>query len=373
MTVWFWGLAGLLVVAALVILLRPLLRQSGTDESGAAAAVFRRQLADIESELGQGRLDPEDAAASRAEITRRMLAVADRDRPAPLETGSPREVTWRVGAAAVVAALLPVAALAIYAVVGAPADIGRAGVAAETADPHDAATFAAAADKLAARLARNPDNFEDWVMLGRTDAALGRFAAARDAYSHAIRLAPDKPQLHAELGEAMVLEANGTVSAAAEAEFAKAGNDPRARFYRAQAALQHGDTAGAKTLLQALLADAPADAPWKKYVAARLAEISPGGAPAGAAEPGPSAPSGPSAKDVAAAQSMTPEQRQAMIRGMVDRLAARLEREPNDAAGWARLAHAYDVLGEADKAKAARARAAAAGAAPAAAATSGGR
>jgi cytochrome c-type biogenesis protein CcmH len=165
----------------------------------------------------------------------------------------------------------------------------------------------------------------------------------------------------------MVLEANGTVSAAAEAEFAKAGDDPRARFYRAQGALQHGDTARAKTLLQALLADAPADAPWKKYVAARLAEISPGGAPASAAEPG------PSAKDVAAAQSMTPAERQTMIRGMVERLAARLEREPNDAAGWARLAHAYDVLGEADKAKAARARAAAAGAAPAAAPAASGR
>ncbi len=41
--------------------------------------------------------------------------------------------------------------------------------------------------------------------------------------------------------------------------------------------------------------------------------------------------------------------------------------------GWARLAHAYDVLGEPDKAKAARARAAAAGAAPSAAPASSGR
>ncbi len=45
-----------------------------------------------------------------------------------------------------------------------------------------------------------------------------------------------------------------------------------------------------------------------------------------------------------------------MIRGMVDRLAARLEQNPNDKEGWTRLAHAYDVLGETDKAEAARAR-----------------
>jgi cytochrome c-type biogenesis protein CcmH len=366
MTVWFWVLAGLLVAAALVVLLRPLLHRADGKDSGAAVALFRRQLIDIDGELAQGRIDGPQAAAARAEITRRLLTVADRSAPPALETGSAPEVSWRVGAAAGVAALLPVAALAIYAVVGAPADIGRSGAVAETADPHDAATFAAAADKLAARLARDPNNLEDWVMLGRTDAALSRFASARDAYAHAIRLAPDKPRLHAELGEAIVLEANGRVTQAAEAEFAKAGNDPRARFYRAQGALQRGDTATAKNLLQALLADAPADAPWKKLVAERLADISAGGQqPASAQTPG------PSAADITAARSMTPQQRQAMIRGMVERLAQRLEQNPGDAAGWQRLAHAYDVLGEADKAKAARSRAAAAGTTPPAPASGG--
>jgi cytochrome c-type biogenesis protein CcmH len=56
---------------------------------------------------------------------------------------------------------------------------------------------------------------------------------------------------------------------------------------------------------------------------------------------------------------MSPEARAAMIRGMVARLAARLERHPDDPDGWARLAHAYDVLGEPERAQEARARAAA--------------
>jgi len=56
-----------------------------------------------------------------------------------------------------------------------------------------------------------------------------------------------------------------------------------------------------------------------------------------------------------------------MSRGMVDRLAARLEQSPDDKEGWARLAHAYEVLGETDKARAARTRAAAVGAPGAAA------
>ena len=64
-------------------------------------------------------------------------------------------------------------------------------------------------------------------------------------------------------------------------------------------------------------------------------------------------PPGPSAADVAAANEMTPEQRNDMVRGMVARLAERLKQESSDVDGWARLLRAYMVLGEPDKARAA--------------------
>lgn len=57
-------------------------------------------------------------------------------------------------------------------------------------------------------------------------------------------------------------------------------------------------------------------------------------------------PRGPSAEDMRAAEDMTPEERQEMIRGMVDRLAERLEETPGDLAGWLRLGRARAVLGE---------------------------
>jgi cytochrome c-type biogenesis protein CcmH len=43
---------------------------------------------------------------------------------------------------------------------------------------------------------------------------------------------------------------------------------------------------------------------------------------------------------------------------MVDKLAAKLEANPDDADGWRKLARAYQVLGEPDKAKSALDRAA---------------
>jgi cytochrome c-type biogenesis protein CcmH len=151
-----------------------------------------------------------------------------------------------------------------------------------------------------------------------------------------------------------VLAADGLVTPAAVAEFGEAGNDPRARYYLAEAALQRGDTEKGVALLHALLADAPAEAPWRNAVIARLQAIAPDAVPAA------STAREPTAGDIAAARTMAPEAQRAMIRGMVERLAARLKQHPDDKEGWARLAHAYDVLGEPDQAELARRRGAAA-------------
>ncbi len=347
--IWFWVVAGLLALAAVAALLWPLLRRprGEADDNEALVAIFRRQLADVDAEAAQGRLGPDEAGAARAELTRRLLAAVDRREESVSAAGRPAEGAWRFGAAIGIAGLLPAAALAVYGAVGAPGAIDRTTTA---ASPHSPAEIAAAADQLKARLEREPGHADGWALLGRTFASLGRFAEARDAYRRAILLAPEQQGLHAELGEALVLEADGVVTAAAAAEFAKAADDPRSRFYQAEAALQRGDKAAAEQGLRALLADAPADAPWRKGVAERLAEIAPD-RPQAAASPG------PGAGDIAAARSMSPDERQAMIRGMVERLAARLEANPGDKEGWTRLAHAYDVLGEPEKAAAARARA----------------
>jgi cytochrome c-type biogenesis protein CcmH len=341
--IWFWSAAALLLAAVLGVLLRPLFRPLSRDtESGEAVAVFRRQLAELDADAAQGRLPPGAADAAQTDIARRVLLAADRETAgAAAAGGGPAELSWRVGAALGIAAVLPAATITIYLWVGAPFAIG--GSTREALRAHEETELMAAADALAARTRADPRNLEDWVMLGRTLASLERLAEAHEAYRQALALAPDRPELHAELGEILVLEAQGVVTSAAETEFGKAGKDPRARYYTAEAALQHGDLAKGVRLLHALLAETPADAPWRKAIVERLAQIAPGAAPA--------------AGDVAAAQAMTPEAQAAMIRGMVARLAARLERHPDDREGWARLAHAYDVLGEPDKAETARRRA----------------
>ncbi len=78
--IWFLIVAAVLTVAALALLLRPLLHQPrpGVEEAEPVAALFRRQLAAIDEELAEGRIAP-----------RRGRSRAHRDHPAPARRGRP--------------------------------------------------------------------------------------------------------------------------------------------------------------------------------------------------------------------------------------------------------------------------------------------
>jgi hypothetical protein len=64
------------------------------------------------------------------------------------------------------------------------------------------------------------------------------------------------------------------------------------------------------------------------------------------------APPGPTAQQVQAAQQMTPDDRAEMILSMVEGLAEKLDDNPNDPEGWARLIRARTVLGQEKKLRA---------------------
>ena len=55
---------------------------------------------------------------------------------------------------------------------------------------------------------------------------------------------------------------------------------------------------------------------------------------------------GPTREQMQAATSLPPGQQDAMVRGMVDGLAAKLKADPQNADGWIRLMRARMVLGE---------------------------
>jgi cytochrome c-type biogenesis protein CcmH len=194
--------------------------------------------------------------------------------------------------------------------------------------------------KVEAHLAQHPEDGRGWEVIAPVYTRLGRYEDAARARRNAIRALGSTATRQSDLGEALAMAANGVVTAEAKAAFDEAiridPTDVSARYYEGLASEQDGNVAEAARLWRSLLADAPQGAQWVPFVRTALARVDPSAAPAA-----PPAAGGASQVD--------------MIRGMVERLAARLHRDGSDPDGWVRLVRSYRVLQEPERAAAAAA------------------
>jgi cytochrome c-type biogenesis protein CcmH len=339
---------------ALGMLLLPLRLRHRVEASREAhnLAVYRDQLAEVEHDLGRGLLGPEQAQMARAEIGRRILALP----PAPSSPLSPEP-----SAVAVIAVLLlPFAAGLLYARLGSPDLLdqpfgGRSAPANAVVGGVLHRDIGEAIATIGAYLKDHPEDLTGWLLLARSELGLGQYGKAVEAYRHAVDLSGHRANIVGDWAEAQVLAANGTVTPVAREAFAAALADkktaPRSRYYLALAQLQHGDTKAALQSWVNLAADAPTGAKWLPLVHQRIAQA------AAKLKVDPATPKtssgmplqGEIATAAGAAVGAVQEERRAMISAVVDNLAARLEQQPNDVDGWARLGRSYMVLNEPSK------------------------
>lgn len=338
-------LLALMTTVALGAALWPLLRRPAPPRAGDDVAVYRDQLDEIERDLAAGVLAPAEAEAARVEVSRRLIAAAE---AAPPDSAAPPRaaplVRW-VAAAVLVA--LPLAGLGYYLATGSPELPGQPLAerlarlqAGQGSASDENAAMAAMIPRVEAHLRSNPDDGRGWAVLAPAYMRLERFDDAAKAYRNTIRLLGETGDRVADLGEALVGQAGGTVTAAAKQQFERAlvldREHVSAAYYLGLAARQEGRPDEARRIWQALLDRAPADAPWTGFVRTALAGLD------GAEEDVP--------------RALTDEQR-AMVRGMIDQLAAKLRQNGGDVDGWLRLVRAHMVMREPDKARAALAEA----------------
>ena len=345
MTLWF--MLALMTAAALFAVLWPLARRRETP-AGSDVAVYRDQLGEIERDQAAGRIGEEEAQAARVEVSRRLLAAADAQAALPAPA-SLADATWRRRAVAVAAVvMLPLVAVAFYLVLGSPM-LPDQPLAARATQPRENQSVESLIAQVESYLEKNPEDGRGWEVIAPVYLQLGRVEDAVKARRNALRINGESAERVTNLGEAQVAAANGIVTAEAKTNFERAvaldAGDVRARYFLGLAAEQGGRRSGAAAIWRAMLVEAP-DAPWAQFVREALARVED-------ATP----PRGPSQEDVAAATQMSPGQRDVMIRGMVERLSERLQREGSDVEGWLRLLRSYMVLGERDKANAAAAAA----------------
>jgi cytochrome c-type biogenesis protein CcmH len=186
----FWAGTAVLVALALAFVLRPLLSARNASSAGRLRAnvdIYRDQLRELDADLASGMLAPEQHAQARKELEARLLEDTTDQESARAQV-KPARYT-----ACALSVLLPLGALCVYLLVGAPAVLDpRILAAADAEHTIDRAQLEAMVDKLAARLKEEPENGEGWLMLARSYRHFQRYEDAARAYGNAVsRLPPD--------------------------------------------------------------------------------------------------------------------------------------------------------------------------------------
>ncbi|WJR67615.1 c-type cytochrome biogenesis protein CcmI [Neorhizobium sp. CSC1952] len=347
-----WIVFAVLTAAVAAVLIMPFARsaKSAPADRAGEVEVYRDQLKELERDRDQGLIEPQEAEYARAEIGRRLIAAAGADggrQQAALKT---RKHTL---ATAVVTLVPPAVGLCLYVMLGSPG-IPDQPLEARLENPgNNIALLVAKAER---HLAQNPNDGAGWDLLAPIYFRSMRLGDAEMAYRNAIRLLGPNAMRLAGLGETLVASNDGIVTEDARSAFEEAvrlepGN-PRPRFYVGLGLEQAGKAAEARTVFEGIAKVSPPDAPWMQLVNQHIAKN--GGTVAPGPDTGSEAaqvPGNPSQQDIAAAQNMSQDDRRAMIRGMVDSLAARLKEDPNNLEGWLRLVRSYSVLGDKTKAE----------------------
>lgn len=334
-----WSIFAALTIISLALVLWPLWRARDPQSAKRAAleqVVYKDQLAELERDKKAGRIGETEAKSAYAEIARRLLNASKGENHLTRTAANNSLIVLVVSAIAIAGfgGLL-------YARIGNPTlrDLPQETRLANAVKNRDMAAMMLMVER---QVEQNPDNLRAWKVLAPALKRSGRFNDAANAYARIMQL--DKPTipLLVDYAESLILANNGNppprAIAALKAIVKRDPNHAIAKFYLAIALRQDGKNKEALAAFRELQASNPKNLRLQMAIQRQIIAL--GG------KPDKKAP-GPDADQMRAAANMTPEQRREMIKGMVDRLATRLEENGDDLDGWLRLIRARVVMGDA--------------------------
>ena len=210
----FWIVAVLLIAAALLFLLPPLIQKGQAqkdedtfDRDELNATIFKDQLAELERDLSVNVLTQEQFETAKHDLERSFLQDSNTEVEQPV---SQMDRVIGRSAAVVITILIPIMAVTIYNMIGA----GEAGLHPEDARPQVQAeghegTLEEQVRKLQDHLQQNPDDAEGWMMLARSYYFLKQYGPAAETFARASSLQQDSnAELLADYADALAM-ANG--------------------------------------------------------------------------------------------------------------------------------------------------------------------
>jgi cytochrome c-type biogenesis protein CcmH len=320
----FLFFAALLFILGAGLLTRPLRWRGKRRKAGAlsrdvdALALQLRQLAELHA---AGALTDEQFLSSRSLVERRLvdaLVPQAAGETAAEPPARPRDsLVLRLGLVAFMLAI----ATGGYLLVGTPdalqagPDSRQALAGADAVAPSEAASGAhaltaqqitAMVAQLVDRLKTNPDDAQGWMMLARSQVALGQHAQALDAFARAERLRPDDASLLADHADALAMTQQRSLEGPPAALIKRAleidPHDNKALALAGTAAFDRKDYKAAVRYWETLAQVEPADGPFADQVRSGIAEAR---QLAGMPPPRPASAAAPAEVDASGAATVT--------------------------------------------------------------------
>jgi len=371
----FWVVAGILTIGAVGSALWPFIIRNrdgdgatpgSTEGTDGIQRVLIDQLDEINRDLERGLIEDEDAKNTHAEVARRLLAL-EREKTALPQSHRPDGVRGVYRLAMI--AIIPLASLSLYSVLGAPgrpdqpiaARVNEAS--AEQAEAMLDSTLDPLVKQVEAHLAKNPDDVRGWQTIAPVYLRQNKLDKAEEAFRRALAIGGDDTKVTGSmqngLGQVLAIKASGLVNEEALELFRQAQkntpDDPIGFFFEALALSQAEKRDQAIVAWQGVITRfEEKNPPWLPLARRTLASLQ---SQTEEQESLFSAPANSSPQAVEDARNLGAEERNELIESMVAGLAAKLEDNPNDLPGWRRLIRSYMVLGKKNDAMAALAKA----------------
>lgn len=208
----FWSLIASMLLLAMLFIIRHLVvtRQIGQDSAGnSILAIFKQRLQELERDQETGLISAEQLQTAKLEMEKTLLDEVSIPAAVPVTQSLRIPPDWKT--AGLLLILIPVLAVGLYIQLGQPGIIDAlhlATVHGSADGPEQMASIAGMVDKLAARLAKSPDDTEGWTMLARSYKVLGRYPEAVSAYEHLYKLIGDEPGVLLQYADTLAM-ANG--------------------------------------------------------------------------------------------------------------------------------------------------------------------
>ena len=204
----FWMLCAVMVIAALLYILWPLIKPSRVDDADelhAKITAYKANLYELEQDVVNGNMAAEDVATAREEIELAILQTAEQ-----LEEKQSIDHQANLLPVLLIGALLPIAAIVTYLQLG-QHQLVNGGTPATPPSAQAPASVEEMVAGLAEKMKHQPNDVTGWTMLARSYMVMGRYDDALGAYEHLYSIASDNPSVLVGYADAISMSNQGNL------------------------------------------------------------------------------------------------------------------------------------------------------------------